>query len=66
MAPKSSDFATYATDKFLSALACSEKPTDENNRRMGAALKCILKQAEAKGIARGNIIVGEGKPKARK
>jgi hypothetical protein len=66
MATKPSDFATYATGKFLSALASSEKPTGENDKRMGALLKCIIRQAEAKGIARGDIIVAARKPKARK
>ena len=64
-ASKASVFATYATNKLHVAMRCAEqpKPDEESLRRMAAALNCIGKRAAAKGIARSDIVIAEGKPK---
>ena len=65
----SSKFAVYATDKFHVALRCAEQPEpdEECRRHMAAALRLILKQANAKGISRSDVVIADGKPrKSRK
>jgi hypothetical protein len=64
-ASKSTAFATQATDKLHTALRCAEQrePSDEDVRKMAAALGCILRAAEKKGVARSDIVIAQGKPK---
>ena len=64
-ASKITPFARYATGKLHSVLACAEQPNDENIKRMLAMLNCIIKNAEAKGLTRSDIVIAEGEPKGR-
>ena len=66
-ASESGPFAIYATDKLHCALRCAEQqhPDQEGLNQMAAALGCIAKKANAKGITRSRIVVAEGKPRQR-
>lgn len=67
-ASKSSSFAIYSTDKLHVALRCAEQPEpdEESIRHMIAALGCIAKKAQARGITRSDVVIAEGKPRARR
>jgi hypothetical protein len=67
-ASKSTSFATYATDKLHTALRCAEQPEPdaEGLKHMVAALGCILKKANAKGVSRSDVVIAEGKPIKRR
>jgi hypothetical protein len=67
-ASKHSTFAMHSTDLLHTILRCVEEKelSDENRGKMIAAGRAMIRDAEYRGIARSNILVAEGKPKARK
>ena len=64
-ASKTTDFARYCTDKLHAALYCAAQ-MEPDMQRIATLLGCIIKNAGAKGIARSDVVIAEGKPKGRK
>jgi hypothetical protein len=67
-ASTTSSFTIRASDQLHTALRCAEQkePSEEDIKHMVAALKCIAREAERRGLSRSEIVIAEGKTKRRK